>query len=104
MMKFCEILNHTLSTVLDGQGGNTETDKWDNHNAIARGWKNIEDNYKPVTFRRIYGVDKQAPLQIIKTTASAPQLGPSNDHHPDQDYDDEAVGRPEEFNTDEADL
>ena len=39
------------------------------------------------------------------TTASAPQLGPSNDSHPDQDYDDEAVGRPyDDFNTDEADL
>lgn len=64
-------------------------DKWDNHNAIARGWRNIEDNYKPVTFRRIYGVDKQTKL--IKTTASAPQLGPSHHHQqqPEDDYEDE---------------
>jgi len=49
---------------LDSQGRLTDTDKWDNHNAIARGWKNVEDNYRPVTFRGIYGVEKQAPTPI----------------------------------------
>jgi hypothetical protein len=49
---------------LDSQGRLTDTDKWDNHNAIARGWKNVEDNYRPVTFRGIYGVEKQAPTPV----------------------------------------
>jgi hypothetical protein len=49
---------------LDSQGRLTDTDKWDNHNAIARGWKNVEDNYHPVTFRQIYGVAKQAPTPV----------------------------------------
>merc|ERR1712088_622638 len=49
---------------LDSQGRLIDTDKWDNHNAIARGWKNVEDNYRPVTFRGIYGVEKQAPTPI----------------------------------------
>merc|ERR1719270_977118 len=49
---------------LDSQGRLIETDKWDNHNAIARGWKTVEDNYHPVTFRKIYGVEKQAATPI----------------------------------------
>merc|ERR1712088_939479 len=49
---------------LDSQGRLTDTDKWDSHNAIARGWKNVEDNYRPVTFRGIYGVEKQAPTPV----------------------------------------
>merc|ERR1712168_1699604 len=40
-----------------------ETDKilnkWDNHNAIARGWGGVKENYHPVTFRGIYNVDSQ---------------------------------------------
>jgi len=40
-----------------------ETDKilnkWDNHNAIARGWGGVKENYHPVTFRGIYNVDTQ---------------------------------------------
>jgi hypothetical protein len=51
-----------------------ETDKWDNHNAIARGWKTVENSYHPVTFRRIYGVTKQG----LKNTLSAPQLASSS--------------------------
>merc|ERR1719411_288126 len=40
----------------DSQGRLIETDKWDNHNTIARGWLTSgEDHYQPVTFRRIYG-------------------------------------------------
>lgn len=49
---------------LDSQGRLIDTDKWDNHNAIARGWKHVEDNYHPVTFRKIYGVEKQAPTPV----------------------------------------
>merc|ERR1719500_659889 len=37
------------------------TNKWDNHNAIARGWGGIKEKYHPVTFREIYNVDSQAP-------------------------------------------
>jgi hypothetical protein len=33
--------------------------KWDNHNAIARGWGGMKANYHPVTFREIYNVDSQ---------------------------------------------
>merc|ERR1711890_159926 len=41
--------------------GETETcaSKWDNHNAIARGWGGMKANYHPVTFRGIYNVDSQ---------------------------------------------
>ena len=28
--------------------------KWDNHNAIARGWRGKGDAYHPVTFRKLY--------------------------------------------------
>merc|ERR1719245_2875334 len=51
---------------LDSQGrlGGVDTDKWDNHNAIASGWKTVESNYRPVTFRKIYGVNKQAPTPV----------------------------------------
>jgi hypothetical protein len=75
---------------VDSQGYLIDTGKWDNHNAIARGWRTIEDNYKPVTFRRIYGVDRQATL--IQTTASAPQLGPSRPHQLDPEEEEEVVG------------
>jgi len=51
-------------------------DKWDNHNSIARGWKTVEVTYHPVTFRKIYGVEKFQE-RSLKTTASAPQLAPS---------------------------
>merc|ERR1712020_221253 len=47
---------------LDSQGRLIDTDKWDNHNAIARGFS--RDNYHPVTFRKIYGVEKQAPTPV----------------------------------------
>lgn len=33
-----------------------EVEKWDNHNAIARGWRDVNDTYRPVTFRKLYGV------------------------------------------------
>merc|ERR1711944_73400 len=57
---------------LDSQGRLTETDKWDNHNAIARGWKNVEENYRPVTFRNIYGVEKQAPTPVPMMKQATP--------------------------------
>merc|ERR1719242_2380503 len=41
--------------------GETEVcaSKWDNHNAIARGFTGMKDNYPPVTFRQIYNVESQ---------------------------------------------
>ncbi len=34
-----------------------EADKWDNHNAIARGWRDANGEfYHPVTFRKLYAV------------------------------------------------
>ena len=41
--------------------GETEVcaSKWDNHNAIARGFTGMKENYHPVTFRQIYNVDSQ---------------------------------------------
>lgn len=40
----------------DSEGHLFESDKWDNHNTIARGWITAgEDHYQPVTFRKIYG-------------------------------------------------
>jgi len=40
----------------DSEGRLFESDKWDNHNTIARGWITAgEDHYQPVTFRKIYG-------------------------------------------------
>merc|ERR1719234_599272 len=41
--------------------GETEVcaSKWDNHNAIARGFTGMKDNYHPVTFRQIYNADSQ---------------------------------------------
>jgi len=62
------------SREVDSQGRLIDTDKWDNHNAIARGWKTVEDNYHPVTFRKIYGVDKQTatpiPSQMLRSTST----------------------------------
>merc|ERR1719228_2355370 len=40
----------------DSEGRLIDTEKWDNHNTIARGWITAgEDHYQPVTFRKIYG-------------------------------------------------
>merc|ERR1719189_2307685 len=41
--------------------GETEVcaSKWENHNAIARGFTGMKDNYHPVTFRQIYNVESQ---------------------------------------------
>jgi hypothetical protein len=57
---------------LDSQGRLIDTDKWDNHNAIARGWRHVEDNYHPVTFRKIYGVNKQAPTPVPMMKQATP--------------------------------
>ena len=43
-----------ILNVLEG-----DTEKWDNHNAIARGWKEVGQAYKPVTFRKLYGVQSR---------------------------------------------
>merc|ERR1712062_440185 len=61
---------------LDSQGRLIDTDKWDNHNAIARGWKHVEDNYHPVTFRKIYGVEKQAPTPVPMMRQATPSSQP----------------------------
>jgi len=49
------------------QGGATVdlANKWDNHNAIARGWAGMKDNYHPVTFRNIYNVDSQKDIKNL---------------------------------------
>jgi len=69
------------STILRGDGSNRasivgtgrssvpgETEvvasKWDNHNAIARGWGGMKANYHPVTFRGIYNVDSQTTQNL----------------------------------------
>jgi len=57
---------------LDSEGRLIDTDKWDNHNAIARGWKTVEDNYHPVTFRKLYGVEKQAPTPVPMMRQATP--------------------------------
>jgi len=48
--------------------GETElvASKWDNHNAIARGWGGMKANYHPVTFREIYNVESQAKEQTTQ--------------------------------------
>lgn len=46
-------------SALQGSSENL-TEKWDNHNAIARGWAGVKANYHPVTFREIYNVESQA--------------------------------------------
>lgn len=69
---FCVITTPFSFSELDSQGRLIETDKWDNHNAIARGWKTVEDNYHPVTFRKIYGVEKQAPTPVPMMRQATP--------------------------------
>jgi len=45
----------------DSQGRLIDTDKWDNHNTIARGWASAgEDHYQPVTFRKLYSTKSVA--------------------------------------------
>ena len=39
----------------------SEADKWDNHNAIARGWIENPQAYHPVTFRKLYKVEDGGP-------------------------------------------
>lgn len=48
----------------------TDIDKWDNHNAIARGWRTVKDSYHPVTFRKLYGVDKQSSPVFAKASSN----------------------------------
>merc|ERR1719447_419175 len=69
----------------DSEGHLIDTDKWDNHNTIARGWLTAgEDHYQPVTFRKIYGTksvhgpsntplptsSKQAPVVVSEQAAN----------------------------------
>jgi len=63
---------------LDSQGRlNVDTNKWDNHNAIASGYKGVQANYRPVTFRKIYGVNKQAPTPTPAAPRAAPAPAPA---------------------------
>lgn len=58
----------------DSQGRLIETDKWDNHNTIARGWLTSgEDHYQPVTFRRIYGAKTPSFQQQSASPMPMPQ-------------------------------
>ena len=53
-----------IFTECDSQGRLIDTDKWDNHNTIARGWLTSgEDHYQPVTFRKIYN-SKNQPMGV----------------------------------------
>jgi len=59
----------------DSQGAPVDTDKWDNHNTIARGWLSAgEDHYQPVTFRKLYGTKSvmgPSPLPIATSSSYA---------------------------------
>ena len=71
---FCVVTTPFSFTELDSQGRLIDTDKWDNHNAIARGFS--RDNYHPVTFRKIYGVEKQAPTPVPMMRQPTPSSQP----------------------------
>merc|ERR1719402_246161 len=49
---------------MSDQDSNKLMNKWDNHNAIARGWGGMKENYHPVTFREIYNVESQTTQKL----------------------------------------
>jgi len=68
----------------DSEGRLIDTDKWDNHNTIARGWVTSgEDHYQPVTFRKIYNSKNQpgTPMPNI-THADMEQMAQANQMMP----------------------
>jgi len=90
----------------DSQGRLIDTDKWDNHNTIARGWLTSgEDHYQPVTFRKIYNSKNQPmgvspmPNQNI-SHADMEQMAQQAHHqqmmHPSNDNNTVPVDVPEE--------
>ena len=61
----------------DSQGRLIDTDKWDNHNTIARGWLTAgEDHYHPVTFRRIYGTKSVSGPSPLPPTPNVQYVEP----------------------------
>jgi hypothetical protein len=46
------------------QDSNKLMNKRDNHNAIARGWGGMKENYHPVTVREIYNVESQTTQKL----------------------------------------
>ncbi len=90
-MKIKEIESLNFFICVDSTISFVETEKWDNHNAIARGWRTIEDSYHPVTFRRIYGIGKQQQQGSLKNTASAPQLASSPLSYQCDDTDEQKI-------------
>lgn len=60
-----------LFSEYDSQGRLVDTDKWDNHNTIARGWAGSgECHYQPVTFRKIYGAKSVIGPSPLPTSSS----------------------------------
>jgi hypothetical protein len=53
-----------LCQMSDQESNNKLMNKWDNHNAIARGWGGMKENYHPVTFREIYNVESQTTHKL----------------------------------------
>ena len=99
-------LSKTVFTECDSQGRLIDTDKWDNHNTIARGWLTSgEDHYQPVTFRKIYNSKNQPmgvspmPNQNI-SHADMEQMAQQAHHqqmmHPSNDNNTVPVDVPEE--------
>ena len=98
----------------DSQGRLIDTDKWDNHNTIARGWLTSgEDHYQPVTFRKIYNSKNQPmgvspmPNQNI-SHADMEQMAQQAHHqqmmHPSNDNNTVPVDVPEEGCADQIQL
>ena len=74
----------------DSQGRLIDTDKWDNHNTIARGWAGVSANYQPVTFRKIYGTKSvhgpsgpSTPMPTSVEPKSPPPAAVSNEAAPE---------------------
>ena len=99
-------LSKTVFAECDSQGRLIDTDKWDNHNTIARGWLTSgEDHYQPVTFRKIYNSKNQPmgvspmPNQNI-SHADTEQMAQQAHHqqmmHPSNDNNTVPVDVPEE--------
>ena len=85
----------------DSQGRLIDTDKWDNHNTIARGWAGSraedridlggsEDHYQPVTFRKLYGTKSVAgPSTTPLPMSSKPVVSEQETYSPnDEGYAD----------------
>ena len=86
----------------DSQGRLIDTDKWDNHNTIARGWLSSgEDHYQPVTFRKIYNRNSVTGPSPLPERVQPPQ--PVQEPQQTQQQQ-EVVHQPEEQPEGYADL